>query len=189
MSFGQNGWQQIYNKKANTFGYTLNNNFILAGAEFESMQQKWHVFQVDSIGNLEWDTIFYHGSFGLPQQIIATSDSGYLIAGFTNDNAYFIRFDKNNKKKWANQINFPDANVVAVNSVCRNSNNEYIAIGSEYSNGYYRTIIIKLNDPGICLWKKEYFEGNQTSGIDVAHGGNNEYFCLSNNSLSRESKI
>lgn len=178
----QNGWQQIYEQhRANVFGKTLYNRYILAGTDFEAMKQKWFIFQVDSVGNLEWDTTFHHGSLGFPESIYATSDSGYIVVGTTNDNAYFIRFNKNNKRKWALQVSFPDGNVFSVSSIIKVNEYEYIAIGSLESYSEWNTILIKFNDPGICLWKKEYFEGIDSFGHDIIDAGNNEYICLAAN--------
>ena len=75
VSYGQQVWEQKYNDKvANTFAQTLANRYILAGAEYESMMQRWYIFQADSLGNMEWDTTFLHVSDGMPECIGATID-------------------------------------------------------------------------------------------------------------------
>ncbi len=178
---GQQTWEKIYNNKiANTFTLGHNNNYILAGAEYEAMFQKWNIFQGDSMGDVEWDTIFYNGLPGHPRCIEALPDSGYLIAGDNGGNAYFLRYNKNNKILWESNINSVNGYIEAINSITIANDSNYIVTGDIYSpnTGLF---LAKINDQGDSIWTKKYFSDNYGSGISIVKSYDSGYYCLGSN--------
>jgi hypothetical protein len=179
-------WEQIYNDKvAQTFTQTLSKNYILAGSEYESMQQRWNIFQTDSVGNIEWETTFLHGSIGFPECLEATQDSGFIVAGFTDISAYFLKYDKNNDLNWESLIETPIGGVEAINSIITTTDNGYMATGDVYSpnSGLF---LIKLNENGDSLWTKKYFSDEYGHGLSLIKSSENTgYFCLAMKSNAR----
>lgn len=186
ITYGQQVWEQKYDDKvAQTFTSTLANKFILAGSEYESMQQRWHIFQTDSIGNIEWDTTFLHGSDGFPECLEPTQDSGFVVAGYTGVSAYFLKYDKDNNLNWESKIETSKGGVQAINSIISTSDKGFIATGDIYSpnTGLF---LIKLDEDGDSTWTKKYFSDEYGHGLSLVKPfDNSDYYCLAMKSDAR----
>ncbi len=184
--YGQQTWEQKYNDKvAQTFSRTLENKYILAGSEYESMQQRWYIFQTDSVGIVEWDTSFLHGSLGFPECIKPTQDSGFIVAGYTDVSAYFLKYDKNNNLNWESKIETSNGGIQAINSLIPTPDNGFMATGDIYSpnTGLF---LIKIDEQGDSVWTKKYFSDEYGHGLSLVKPlGNSNYYCLAMKSDSR----
>ncbi len=180
----QQVWEQKYDGKvAQTFARTLANKYVLAGSKGESMQERWHIFQTDSMGKIEWDTTFLHGYSRFSQCIEPTPDSGFIVAGCTAE-AYFLKFDKNNNLNWESKILPPKVGVDRISSIITSTENGYISTGT-VSLGFSELFLIKLDENGDSLWTKIYFSGGAI-GVSLAKSPDSAgYYCLASTSYAK----
>jgi hypothetical protein len=186
IAHGQQVWEQKYNDRvAQTFTMTLMNNFILAGSQYESTQQRWYIFQTDSVGTIEWDTTFMHSSDGFPGCLEPIQDSGFIVAGYTGVNSYFLKYDKNNNLNWESNIETSKGGVQAINSIISIPDNGFIATGDIYSPNT-GLILIKLDENGDSIWTKKYFSDEYGHGLSLVKSlDNTGYYCLAMKSNAR----
>jgi hypothetical protein len=182
---GQHVWEQKYDDKvAQTFARTLANKYVLAGTKNESMQKRWHIFQTDSIGKIEWDTTFLHGYDGYSRCIEPTPDSGFIVAGYEEGNSYFLKYDKNNNLNWESKILPHKGGVDGISSIITSTENGYIATGT-VTLGFSELFLIKLDENGDSIWTKIYFSGG-AHGVSLAKSPDGAgYYCLASTSYAR----
>lgn len=178
--YSQQLWEQKYNDKvAQTFTITLANKFILAGSKYEPMLQRWHIFQTDSNGQIEWDTTFINGSPGLPTCIKPTQDSGYIVGGYNGNYPYLLKFDKNNIFEWESEIKTNHAGLSIKDILF--SNNKYLVVGGGNYSIDDGLFISELNLVGDTL-STAYYE-NLPTGVTIFESFDNSFYCLSNRGM------
>ena len=138
---------------------SIDNGFYIANSSY--------VFKVDSIGNLVWarDYKMTHSLFA--KDIIATSDSGFIIAYHSrvNNGVKVLKCDSQGSIKWSN-IYYDFKNFILPQIV-------------EISNGYIiskGTSLIKLDYAGDSLWTRTYsiFRDSTTLNSLSLTSNNNE---------------
>jgi type IX secretion system substrate protein len=186
ITYGQQVWEQKYDDKvAQTFTSTLADKYIIAGSEYESMQQRWHIFQTDLNGNIEWDTTFLHGSNGFTECIEPTEDSGYVVAGYAGVSAYFLKYDKDNVLNWESKIETSKGGVQAINSIISTPDKGFIATGDIYSPNI-GLFLVKIDEYGDSIWTKKYFSDEYGHGLSLVKPlGSSSYYCLAMKSYAR----
>lgn len=184
ISHGQQIWEQKYDGKvAQTFARTLANKYVLAGSKFENMEERWHIFQTDSMGKIEWDTTFLHVYSAFASCIEPTPDSGFIVTGYSGE-AYFLKYDKNNNLNWESKILPPKGGVEGISSIINSTENGYIATGA-VRLGFSELFLIKLNENGDSLWTKKYFSRG-AHGVSLAKSPDSTgYYCLASTSYAR----
>jgi len=181
-SYSQQVWERQYNEKiANTFTQTFDNKFILAGAEYESMFQKWNIFTADSLGFAEWETTFHSYGYGIPTDIKTLPDSGYIIFGIDEGQLYNLRYNKYNQLISEKHIKFNDTiSVDELTSVTKANNDSlFIIIGNTHSTASInRPFVAKINNNGESIWTKLYNTEAFSHFISITKNNDSTYFCI-----------
>jgi len=169
--YGEKCWERNYNFVSNTFIKTSENKYLHVGAEYSNSAIKWNYFQTDSEGKLEWDSTAFTPSFTATPSIVATQDSGYLIAGIDNG-IKFWKYNKQHKLTNTRTINYTsNFDKVFYSFLSTNDNNILAIIGSELR-------IIKLKPNGDSIWMKhypDYFAGSALVSFDPQ---SSNYYCM-----------
>jgi len=168
---GEKCWERNYNFVSNTFTKTLNNKFLHVGAEYSNSAIKWNYFQTDAEGKLEWDSTAFTPSFTAKPFIVATPDSGYLVAGIDNG-IKFWKYNKLHKLTKTSIINYSSSTDKVFYSLQQTSDNNFLAVvGSELR-------IIKLKPNGDSIWMKRYNDYFAASELVSFDKNSNNYYCM-----------
>jgi len=169
--YGEKCWERNYNFVSNTFIKTPGNKYLYVGAEYSNSAIKWNYFQTDSDGKIEWDSTAFTPSFTANPSIVATPDSGYLIAGIDNG-IKFWKYNKQHKLLKTKIINYTSNSDKVLYSLLPTKDNNILAlIGSELR-------IIKLKPNGDSIWMKhytDYFAGSELVSFDPK---SSNYYCM-----------
>src|SRR6185503_13680494 len=132
------GEKDLFYKVINTF----DGGFMLCGysSSFGNGSDDAYYVKLDSNGNELWH--FTYGGIGKDraQDVAATMDGGYILAGYTNSgtgsqgvNSFLVKLDSNGGQTWSKRfggLSYDDAN-----SVKQLSDGGYILTGQTWSSG------------------------------------------------------
>lgn len=169
-------WQQVYNDlHSSIFTQTIDNEFVLAGAYYESMLTYWEIYKTDSVGNIKSGGLMDIDYYNAPRCIEATSDSGYIIAGIGDgyQNINFARF-RRDSSCWELGIDQNENYFQEINSMAVGTNDDFVVTGRCSSNVF----IMKISGEGDSLWSKKYFEETNSWGKSIVNSYDNGYYCL-----------
>jgi len=167
---GEKCWEKNFNFNTNTFTKILGNSYMFVGAEYSNSAIKWNYFQTDTVGKLEWDSTAYTPSFTDNPSIVATSDSGYMIAGV--DNTFkFWKYNKHHKLTHTTSIDYKSNNSKTLYSLLQTRDSNVLAIlGSELK-------ILKLKPNGDSIWMKKYNNYYASTGLVKIDSESKGYYC------------
>ncbi len=156
-SSGVPQWQKTYGDTLDDYAFSVipaeNKGYIIAGTTTSTKYGKYDfwVFQVDSMGNLGWETIMGGVDQDQARSIKQTSDGGYIIAGYTvtdldrRYDLWLVKLDSNGDSLWSKTYggNERDAGI----SVLEMPDNKIMILG--YTNSFEgnRDIWILITDP------------------------------------------
>lgn len=158
-TFGGNGDDVAYSGKI-----TLDRQYIVAGStsSYGNGNTDVYLVKVDSMGSPVWVKFF--GGFGneVGNSVIQLSDSGFVVAGFTNSfgaggyDAYVIRTDKNGILIW--QKTFGGLDWDFANDVVLGSDGNLFVVGhtNSFGSGNKDGFLIKFDLSGTLLLQKFY---------------------------------
>src|ERR1041385_846538 len=143
---------------------TWDGGYIIAGStsSFGAGATDVYLLKVDSLGNVQWQKVFGGNNIDRGYSLDITSDSGYVICGYTNSfgfggyDAYLIRTNQNGDTLWTKTYGGTDWDFGY--SVKQTSDGGFIIAGGTYSfgNGDEDVYVIKTNSTGDTLWTKAY---------------------------------
>jgi hypothetical protein len=178
--YGGNGSEQIRSLKQ-----TFDGGYIIAG--YTTTQNNgdihdhlglkdWWIVRIDPNGDTLWTRCYGGSNDDDAYSIQQTSDSGFIIAGYTNSNdgyvhhridtiskdMWVVKLDVNGDTVWTKCLGLTDDD--EANSIIQTFDGGYIVAGHSYedwlgrNNGHYDFCIIKLNPDGDTTWVK-FFGG------------------------------
>jgi len=161
--FGQATFQKTYggtgDDEFNCVQATLDGGFILVGytKSFGAGDEDVYLVKIDKFGNVEWSRTFGDVLRNNGNYVIQTSDSGYVIAGYSlisNEENLLIKTDKNGKMLWQKTLG---TGYGYAHSVQQTSDGGYI-ISSEAVTSYgpWKFYLIKTNSSGTVEWIKAH---------------------------------
>jgi predicted secreted protein len=183
-------WQKTYGDTLDDYAFSVipaeNKGYIIAGTTTSTKYGKYDlwVFQVDSMGNLGWQTIMGGDDQDQARSIKQTSDGGYIIAGYTvtdldrQYDLWLVKLDSNGDSLWSKTFggNYRDAGI----SVLEMSDNKIMILG--YTESFYwfegvydRDIWLLITDPEGDAIRASTFGGpyNEYGHIlDITNDGN-----------------
>jgi len=118
------------------------------------------VIKTDAEGNKQWEKTFDKSAEDYAKSVRQTSDGGYIIAGYTTDNAgaawyyWLIKIDAQGNKQW--DKTFGGSGLDQALSVQETSDGGYIICGSTSVNGDSDGWLIKTNSSGDKEWDKTF---------------------------------
>lgn len=164
---------------------TFDKGYIVAGSttSFGAGASDVYLVKVDSMGWTTWMKSF--GGFGndVGRSVIQLSDTGYVIAGFTNSfgnggyDAYIIRTDKNGNLKWQKTFGGPDWDFAY--DLTKASDGTFIVAGSTYNFGYGGKdgLLLNYDTSGVLIWEKFYGGVNDDEFKAVTTKNGTEFFA------------
>ena len=177
-AYGNVEWNRTYGKFGADYGHsvvqTSDGGYAIAGNTYVSstgIDCDFLLIKTDSQGNVEWQNTY--GGSGTEQvyQIIATSDGGYAITGYTfsygagKADFWLVKTDASGEMEWSQVYGGPKFEIPY--SVVETSDGGYALAGFTESFGAVKTDfwLVKTDASGNMLWNKKY-GGN---GIDMAY--------------------
>ncbi len=165
--FGSFEWFKVYGgdlrDKGESLYLTSDGGYIIAGftESFGAGNKDVYLIKTDVNGNLQWSKTFggIENDFGL--SVIETSDSGFVVTGFTlsygagNYDVYLLKCDKNGNLQWSRTFGGSAADYGY--SVIE-TNNAYVISGctKSYTSGKEDIYIISTDKSGNLNWANAY---------------------------------
>lgn len=192
-------WQKVFGdthtSSADAMSQTTDGGYIVAGNTMSNAQgltDAWLV-KLDNNGQKQWDKKIHRSYSDVINDIIKTTDGGYIMAGYTrnygNDyHSWVVKVDKDGHKQW-DKI-FGDSTNEGFQSVIQTTDGGYALTGRTRANvtGSLDLFVIKLDGNGNKQWDK-IFGGNREEGgnsiIQTTDGG---YIILGYNNTKGLSK-
>lgn len=119
--------------------------------------------------NSEWRQIYDSDSFLEVQTIDKTSDSGYILAGWTvdlsdhSDHAWLIKTDDVGNMEW--NLTFGEETNAWGYSVIETSDGAFVFTGDiEIRSGFHQMFLVKADQFGNIIWNKTYYAENEAWG-------------------------
>jgi uncharacterized delta-60 repeat protein len=171
-------WQRTYGgpawDTATFIQQTHDGGYIVAGDtnSYGTGGRDIWVLKLSSSGSIIWQKTYGGGNWEGTASIFQTSDSGYIVAGYTGsfgigwDDILIIKLDYNGNIMW--QKTYGGANYDHADSVQQTDDGGYIVAGQTQSFGAGNTDIwiLKLSNTGNIIWQKTYGGGND-EGIGI----------------------
>ncbi len=200
-SFGQNG--DMYVIKTNAIGDTLwtkayggtnadggyfmrqtnDGGYIISGGtrSFGAGGEDIYLLKTDAVGAIQWTKTYGGINDEQGDYITQTSDSGYIICGYTKSfgagdaDVYLIKTKANGDTLWTKT--YGGANDEYGNAVQQTSDGGYIITGftGSFGAGNDDVYLIKTNLNGDTLWTKTYGGTDNDYGNDVRQASDGGY--------------
>lgn len=173
-ALGNASWSKTYNLGGFDMGYcvkqTADLGYIITGKKSSEVC----LVKTDIAGNIEWKKTYYKtgGIDAEGRAVIATKDSGYIIAGFINSynssyNMLLIKTNSNGDTLWTKTYggNAYDA----AYSVVETSDGGYTLMGISKSFGDANgdAYMVKTDQNGAVIWSKTYGSTNLDEGTSI----------------------
>ena len=158
--FGNEEWNQTYEGTGDKVAYAVveasDGGYILAGNGL--------LVKIDSSGNIEWNKTVQ----GVIKSLVVTSDNGYAITGYKDDDFWLAKTDANGNIQWDRTYGGTERE--RANKLVKTSDGGYAIAGSTNSSdsGYYDFWLVKTNATGYMEWNQTYKETNLSSYDEVS---------------------
>jgi hypothetical protein len=187
----QTSWWRTYGGPDSDFGYsvqqTTDGGYIIVGTTLSFGAGDWDVclIKTDSLGDTLWTRTY--GGIGGDEghSVLQTSDSGYIIAGYTisfgagSEDVYLIKTDSLGDTLWTRTYGGPGSDFGY--SVQQTTDGGYIIAGTTESIGAGAgdAYLIKTNDLGDTLWTRTYGTDLEEEGSSVQQTLDGGYVIVS----------
>ena len=190
-------WNRVYGNEATEEGVSLislnDNGFVLLGITNESPDGDYdlRIIRTNDIGDTIWTRTLGTSSWDIPEEVIALSDGGFLIAANTyaaphaNGTFYLIKLDANGQSVWEHQLNRGFS--AQVHGVLEMPDGTIMAGGAGTQTGATQNdfLLCKYSALGDTVWTK-YYGGAQEEWIaDIALSADLR-ICLAGNKTQVE---
>ncbi len=172
-------WNRTYGGPFNDMAYSLvattDGGYALAGStnSFGSGNVDFWLVKVDSLGNLEWNQTYDSQDYDSCRSLVATSDGGYALLGFTgsgsfgfgNSDVWLVKVDSLGNMEW-NQTYGGDGSD-SVSAIIETADGGY-ALGcstTSFGAGSADFWLIKVDSLGNMEWNQTFGE----SGAEYAN--------------------
>ena len=158
----------------NAVQQTFEGGYIIAGYAYtQTASADIYFIKTEYHGWRIW-TKYLGGTLGdYGTSVMQTSDSGYIVAGYTNSygagesDVYLIKADENGDTVWTKT--YGGASIDQGNSVAQTSDGGYIIAGTTESYGSGGDVyLIRADENGDTVWTKTYGGVNNDQGNSVA---------------------
>ena len=192
---GDTLWTRTFGGQEPNYGNSVQQTFdggyiVVGGKDFLSNNADLYVIKTDNTGDILWSQ-FYGGSYGdMGNSIKQTSDSGYIITGYTDlstsDNwwdVYLIKTDENGDTVWTRTYGgeYKDEGY----SVQQTFDGGFIITGYKWvENKQNDVYILKTDMNGDTLWTRTYGGTGDDRGYSVQQTTDNGYIITGSINLS-----
>jgi hypothetical protein len=185
-SSGDTLWTRTYGgsseDRCNSVHQTADGGFITVGYthSFGAGGKDVYLVKTDSSGDTLWTRTYGGGRYDEGYSVLQTSDSGYIIAGYTdsfgpgNDNVWLLKTDSSGDTLWTRTYGL--GNYAQGRSVQLTSDGGYVIAGHifSYSTHSHDVYLLKTDSSGDTLWTRTYGASDHDYGYSVqqtADGG------------------
>jgi len=188
-SFGDTVWSRIYGGSGADAVYSLvqtfDGGYIATGrtSSFGAGSYDVYVLKFTSSGDTLWTRTYGGSEWDSGYSIAQTSDSGYVITGWTRsfgvvhfDDVYILKLDSSGDTIWTRI--YGGSGWDWGFSVAQTSDNGYIIAGVTYSFGADSgdVYLIRTDTNGDTIWTRTYGGSNQDFGRSVAQMSDGGFF-------------
>lgn len=176
--YGGNGYDYAY-----SVSQTYDRGYIVAGAttSFGNGSTDAYILKTDSLGVPLWQKTFGGINIDQAYSIKETTDSGLVIAGYTNSfgaggyDMYVIKTNKYGDTTWTRT--YGGTNWDFAYSIEQTTDGGYIIAGGTYSygSGNEDMYLVKINSIGDTLWTKTYGGINEDEARNVIQTSDGNY--------------
>jgi len=169
------------------------------GAQRHAGGDYW-TLKTDGAGNLQWSRYFGGNFTDTPEQVVATADQGFIIAGGSDSSDTDISNNLGNYDFWVIRISasgellwersFGGSEIDEAQAIVLGTNGNYYVVGTTRSNDVMVTKnngaadiwLIKISADGELIWEKSYGGSNFDSALDLSLGNDGLFICGSSRS-------
>lgn len=167
-------WLYYYGlNSTNDYAYDVipnyDSGYLIVGKSYSSssnMNDDANIISIDKDGQLIWDKKFSTPGFDEFQNIIATSDSNYIIGGQLSGLAWLVKMDINGDTIWTKSYGNDFGGITSIQELM---NNGLVITGNAIGFGQsYDFYLMKTNQYGDTIWTHKYnFEDNNVKSYCV----------------------
>lgn len=176
--YGGNGYDYAY-----SVAQTYDKGYIVAGAttSFGNGSLDVYILKTDSMGVALWQKTFGGINIDQAYSIKETTDSGFVIAGYSNSfgqggyDMYVIKTNRYGDTLWTKTYGGADWDFAY--SIEQTADGGYIIAGGTYSygNGNEDMYLVKINSIGDTLWTKTFGGINEDEAKSVIQTNDGNY--------------
>lgn len=165
---------------------TWDGGYIIAGStsSFGAGATDVYLLKVDSLGNLQWQKTFGGNNIDRGYSLDITSDSGFVICGYTNSfgyggyDAYVIRTDMNGDTLWTRTYGGTDWDFAY--SIVIIGDSELVVAGNSYSNAEAKSKawIFCTGMDGTIIWSNQYSISAESFLNDIIQTPDNYFLTV-----------
>jgi predicted secreted protein len=167
-AYGNIEWSKYYGGKREDYAcsvvQTSDGGYALAGHtwSFGVGECDFLLIKTDAHGNMEWKNTYGGPELDAVHQMIATSDGGYALAGYTGTtganslDGWFVKTDEFGKMEWNQTYKWEEFD--RVYSLVETSDGGYALAGetNSFGAGFTDFWLIRTDASGNMLWNKTY---------------------------------
>lgn len=198
---GNSLWNKTYTLSNSYFFFngiiTTNDScYLLFGSAYNASTTNNEALfiKLNSLGDTIWSKSISQNGFNINAvSVQQTTDSGYIISGFTNDNnppynrIFTARLDLNGELLWSTIFTISNYDQIGY-SVKQTLDSGFLIIGNftDCSPCFSNAVLIKLTSSGMLSWSKKYHLTSSSfcSGYDFVNSMDG-YLCYLNSGLMK----
>jgi hypothetical protein len=129
--------------------------------------------KTDTSGNLVWEKEYPATSWNIPQKVICTSDSGFIIAVNDANENWIIKTDQYGDSLWSRH--FLSQDNLEVFDIIELSDSNFVMTGKKWGadNNSNNTFLVKFNNNGDTLWTNILDTLNDNEGYSLSETSDN----------------
>ncbi len=190
-TYGGNNWDS-----GCSIQKTYDNGYIIAGVtetKKTGLKDIW-IVKINKKGKKIWERIYGNRHYDSANSIIQTSDTNYIVAGYTysyttgKSSAWILKLDRKGRNVWHKIYggkNWDDAH-----AILEASDGGYIFAGYTKSKGIggKDAWLVKINKKGEILWEKTYGNSCDDEALSLKHSKDGGYI-IAGYSISEEAEV
>lgn len=187
---GDTLWTQIIpNSSLNSAAWnienTLDGGFIFGGYTSDTSYWDSNIVKLDSLGNVEFDSVYVGVAYNMTGSIVVLQDSNYVISGYDyfaigSGNAILQKISKYGNTIWRQSFHYLGDDETSSES-CKQTLDDGFIMGGNSGNGFTtnKPLLIKCDSLGNLEWMKNLYE----TPSQVYYGGIKQLYNLPNGDI------